>query len=636
MNVISGADQNRVVPRTTDFRQLAAHHGLNATPSPAGVAPPKIVSLGGDPRVPRENDPDDRQILTLPHAANTASDVLAKIRADRFVVQDFRSLSDSIEWDLGRLFYQERGSHAFRTTEHVPFEINNDGTLSAHAAEVFFANLVASESSQALGTTIFVLEIGPGTGLFAKFFLDAFREMCVRHAKDFYERLCFVLADYSDSMLADIDKARILGPHRDRCRLVRADARDMARTFSAGGSASRLEMGPFDAIFLNYMLDSLPAAVLEFDDPVIKELRVRTCLARNFNARNGLGLTPEAIAQKASSDDPTVRRTLIDLYPYFTLDYDFLPVDPAGMPYADFAIGFGRRNGRHLLHSFGAIQCLQGCWAVLSGEGFILMNDYGQGAADETAEATLHQKFSGSTHIGLNFPLLAAFFQNAGDCRWIEPDKDPGGIFARLLGRSPSEAAIDTFRRCFDKTTYDRLNEPVARARQHQQCGQYEAALGAYQEALARQPRNWLLMGEVAKYLIFAARDYRAALQLAATAISLNSDRSADLWDTVGDAYLGLEMGDKALGSFQRALAIDETDVRGRLGLAHVFGQRGEYMEAMRLIAEAITLDKACQYREMLLRKQADIVLEIDHQNREEMRVMLTRNNRLGIMKDAG
>jgi len=35
--------------------------------------------------------------------------------------------------------------------------------------------------------------------------------------------------------------------------------------------------------------------MLEFDGDVVKELRVRTCLARNFNARNGLGLTPEAM-----------------------------------------------------------------------------------------------------------------------------------------------------------------------------------------------------------------------------------------------------------------------------------------------------------------------------------------------------
>ncbi|HVC96728.1 MAG TPA: hypothetical protein VND64_23825 [Pirellulales bacterium] len=663
--------------------------------------------------------------LTLPPPAKSAADLLATTRADRLVVEDFRPLAESIEWELGRLFYQERGGLAFRTTEHVPFEINNDGTLSGHTAEVLFANLEAGEASLPSGTAIYALEIGPGTGLFARFLLDAFRELCHERQKDFYDRFCLVLVDSSKQMLDDIERAGVLGPHRDRCRLVLADAGEIARALGevcavaapavkrvvgagavdeslttsgtgqsrttsrntveslttsatveslgtsatagilASNPATTVESlttsatGPLSAVFLNYVLDSLPATVLEFEGDNVRELRVRTCLARNFNVKNGLGLTPETIAQRAATRAPAARRTLLDLYPYFTLDYDYFALENGRIPYVDFAATIARgraadgaapggvaesgqkssqrpedkmREGGqepmprgHVLHSHGAIEFLDACLGLLNRDGFILINDDGPTTLDEPAEGAMHQKFSGSTCIALNFALLGEYFGKRSGCRWVEPGSDRERIHARLLGRNPSEAAIERFRELFDKARAEWLNEPVGRARQLQQWGRADAALGAYEEALARQPKNWPLMGEAAKCLMFATRDFASALRLAATAISLNSQHSADLWDTLGDAYLGLEMADSAALAFQRALAIDATDVRARLGLAHGHAARADYAEAMRLIAEGLTLDKTGQYREMLMQKQDQVIAEIDHQNQAEARAMATR-----------
>lgn len=600
--------------------------------------------------------------LTLPPPAKSAADLLAGSRAERFVIEDFRPLAQSIEWELGRLFYQERGSVAFQTTEHVPFEINNDGTLSRHAAEVLFASLesderVSSECSRPRGTPIFALEVGPGTGLFAKFLLDAFRDLCRERNKDYYDRLCFVLADSSHKMLADIDQARILGPHRDRCRFLHADARAIAPAIAA----EQPDVGALSAVFLNYVLDSLPAAVLRFEGSVVEELRVRTCLARGFNLRNCCGLTPKVIAQRAASDDAALRRTLIDLYPYFRLEYDYFPIRDVRFPLLEFArraaeqnepdgrdvqveacagassasICVGESTGvngpetstREVLHSYGAIECLRGCLGLLRKDGFILINDYAQSAARDLRWMPVHQKYSGATSIGLNFVLVEEFFRASGDC-WIGPATDREGIYARLLGRELRRPAIERFRERFDKAAHDWLQAPVERARQLRKLGQDDIALCAYQEGLARQPGNWQLMGEAARYLMFATRDFASGLQLAATALSLNHARSADLWDTLGDAYLGMEMNDSAAAAYQRALAIDATDVRARLGLAHVCTSRGEFVAALRAIADALVFDRMGNYREMLMQKQVQVMLEVDHQNRQEARAMLARCER--------
>ena len=45
---------------------------------------------------------------------------------------------------------------------------------------------------------IFVLELGIGVGLFARFFLDAFRERCQKEGRDYYERLTYIAADRSE------------------------------------------------------------------------------------------------------------------------------------------------------------------------------------------------------------------------------------------------------------------------------------------------------------------------------------------------------------------------------------------------------------------------------------------------------
>ncbi|HSS98498.1 MAG TPA: hypothetical protein VLK33_15785, partial [Terriglobales bacterium] len=89
-----------------------------------------------------------------------AQDLLLATQEDRFVIEDFTPLADSIEWDLGQQYLRQRGSKAFISdTSPVPFVINNDGVLSCQAAEVFFISLEESDKILWLGNEpIFVLE----------------------------------------------------------------------------------------------------------------------------------------------------------------------------------------------------------------------------------------------------------------------------------------------------------------------------------------------------------------------------------------------------------------------------------------------------------------------------------------------
>src|SRR5262245_38903430 len=151
--------------------------------------------------------------------------VLGNARASREVVEEFVCLTNSLEWDLGQRYLSDRGNKAFISdTSPVPFVINNDGTLSRNAAEVFFTSLVEAENAGNLEPDIYILELGIGVGLFAGFFLDHFRELSRDQGKDFYDRLTYIAADKSERMLTDVLRHGVLANHPGRYRIRPVDA----------------------------------------------------------------------------------------------------------------------------------------------------------------------------------------------------------------------------------------------------------------------------------------------------------------------------------------------------------------------------------------------------------------------------
>src|SRR5262245_6886561 len=98
-----------------------------------------------------------------------ADDILAGVQDRRVLLQDFVPLTESLDWRLGQLYWQQAGAAAF-LSDHVPTRVISDGNLSAGCAEVFFTSLLAAESRGDLNGPIEALEIGTGSGLFARFF----------------------------------------------------------------------------------------------------------------------------------------------------------------------------------------------------------------------------------------------------------------------------------------------------------------------------------------------------------------------------------------------------------------------------------------------------------------------------------
>jgi tetratricopeptide (TPR) repeat protein len=229
-----------------------------------------------------------------------------------------------------------------------------------------------------------------------------------------------------------------------------------------------------------------------------------------------------------------------------------------------------------------------------------------------------HQRFSLATAVGVNFPLLRAYFGDAKRCRYVEPAGDEArGIHSRLLAPSVAPEVYSRFYERFGADAHRRLQEPLQKARACAKQGRFELAAGFYREALHGQPRNWVLLGEVSMFLTYSLRDPKAGADLAKVALRINPC-STELWNALGDALYESGRTAEARSAFEKALAVNATDVRARYNLAWVHTREKDYPAALQRLAEALALDKTGEYRERLLQKQQEVLARLAQRHQQE------------------
>jgi tetratricopeptide (TPR) repeat protein len=103
---------------------------------------------------------------------------------------------------------------------------------------------------------------------------------------------------------------------------------------------------------------------------------------------------------------------------------------------------------------------------------------------------------------------------------------------------------------------------------------------------------------------------------MAKVALGLNPTCSAELWNALGDALYEFGRTAEARSVYEKAMSVNEADVRARYNLAWVHNREKDYPAALQRIAEAFALDKTGEYRERLLQKQQEVLgrLALRHQ----------------------
>jgi Flp pilus assembly protein TadD len=512
-----------------------------------------------------------------------AAELIQRVRPGGILLEDFRPLPLNLEWRLSELHWIAEGVSPFIRSE-VPYLVNNDGRASADAAALLLANCLESPPDSLLR----VLEIGAGSALFARYLLDEFRLLCERGGHDFYERLEFHVTDRSARSVSHWRDCGVFGEHAGRVVPTVLDARWPDPT----------PPGPFRAVFANYVLDSLPAAVLRRHDSGWQRLCARASVREENLAAHLPGWTIDRVRDRATSADSADLTDLLPLLQVIDSELAFLPFEGSVPP--DWAPGLdGAIEGVPLVYNFGALECLFRLVRGLDASGFVLIRDYGQ-SADTAPPAGGAQRWGSTTTVPLDFARVERALRSKGAVV-ARPTCD-SLIDTRIVMRTARPQTVTALETRFDRPIADDL-ALIARARAHADNGLFQEALDAYRQAAAANPRDWQVLGEIAR-LACRAGDHAAGLDLAQAALALNPWYSPSLWSILGDSYRGVGRLDDSHAAYAEACRLDSRAAEAHLKLARSWLERGDLGQTLEAVARGLAADADDAHRHELLDTQ--------------------------------
>ena len=192
-------------------------------------------------------------------------------------MQDFSPIHQSLDWRLSAMFWRGSGLASF-TSGEIPYVATNDGAQAGNAVATYRASLRAAEAAGTREPLSYVLELGSGSGLFAKLFLDQLADAAAADGSDDYDRTVYLVSDGSPVMLDDTRESGVLDRHEARVRRILLAAPDIRGALEDGLPGGEHPFGAIRAVHANYVLDSLPLTVLLLTGTRLGEMRLRSYL----------------------------------------------------------------------------------------------------------------------------------------------------------------------------------------------------------------------------------------------------------------------------------------------------------------------------------------------------------------------
>jgi tetratricopeptide (TPR) repeat protein len=468
------------------------------------------------------------------------------------------------------------------------------------------------------------VELGAGSGLFARYLLDAFAAECRRQGRDYYDRLTFAVTDRFAAAVTGWQRDGVFAGHEGHVCLCTCDATRPTMLVPLAGPAPD---GAPVAVFCNYILDVLASAIARRGPAGLEELCVRTHLPNAEAALRGAGLASldEARRLAASGDFADLCR-LLPLLPQLELETAFRPWTDATP--AEAALLADLAEGARAIVNRGALACLDELCAWLAPCGLLLVNDYGPVRSEDVGAHLGVQRFGGSVALGLNFPMLERTLAGKGLAAAAPAGDDQRRVHTRLWARQIGPQPRAVLDQRFGLETDRRLDAPQEEARGHLAAGRRKDALEAYRRMLEANPNDWQMVGEAAEYIGLQLGDHAAGLAIARAALARNPWTSAWLWNVLGDCLFYRERLDEAHAAFLQALRIDPDDPRSNLNLAYTLSARGDQTGALAAIARGLASDGRGLFRPRLLEKQAQILSLISERASAEQSRLVRRAER--------
>ena len=521
-------------------------------------------------------------------------------------LEDHVPLPDCLEWRLSRAYWDLRGGTAFFGGE-VPYHAINDGRLSCDAARLLIETCQGKPSRAPR-----VLEVGGGSGLFARLFLDELRE----RAPALYAATTYVWTDGSPAMVHEAQAHGVFDAHAGRVQLQALTLPHMPELGDAAGRG-------FDLVIANYAVDNLAATVFELDAESIRELEVRAMLARDLPRRRLRGRSADEWAARLRAGEAGLDE-LVELYPWFSLDCRHRPCRREEFEYGHLIAQPPAGETWQWLHHADAWRWMEQALALLRPRGAVLIADYGYRPRRSRARASAFQHYGGSLANGLNLEELERFVALQDGWTLAAPETDSAQVLSRWIGRADDRLGAGVFRLVFDGKRRDRALDLMREADDAADAKRFEEARWLYWKARDAAPRCWHVLERWAAFCIAKLKDAEAAAGLANAGLALHP-RHPGLWNVLGDAEYERGRKAEAEAAFVRALEVSPRDVRGRLNLSYVLQDRGDHAGALARIAEALALDGEGEWRETLLDRQRNVMLAQTVDARDAMEQQINR-----------
>ena len=466
----------------------------------------------------------------------------------------------------------------------VPYGATSSGRLSHDAVALLLETGKKSHRCR-------FLEIGAGSGIFAKLFLDALKA----DAPDIYDNCTYILTDGNAKMLESQAEYGVLAGH---------EAHIETRVFDASGAWPEDFTGAFDAVFGSYILDSLPVEFLIVGESGIQRMEARCTLPAKNEALEDALKTP-GFAHLA----PFLHLTK-------SMGIQSRHMSAPTLPYAS-AIGAAEGEDTPMVHSHGALACMENIAHALCPGGFAMLSDYGTIARREPSETIEFQSFGASAAYAVNFHQIDAHFA-AHPVSYLKPEAEEGYLITRVFYNGEAEILAPMVDLLFGEVRQRALRLPVDAAREMLRANAFHAARRLYAKAMELQPQNWALAEEVAELLLLSSKDYADAKALAEFGLSLNPF-APGLHRIVAEACFELDDMSGAEQALKTCLHYAGDTAAARLLEAKIQLKSGTHEAALLAIAKGLAVDRESDLRDALLTLQNDILLEISIGAREDL-----------------
>ncbi len=504
----------------------------------------------------------------------------------RLYLEDPQPVSQSLEWRLAERYWHHHGATPF-SDGSVPYIVNNSGWAPRAAAEMVLT------AGRVVEGPLVVVEIGAGSGLFAKQALDHIQEVSTQQELNIYDRLTWICTDGSALAVDKWRNREQFSCHKDHivCQVLQAEDFNSLDT----------PQGTLIGVMINYALDSLPLEVVNTNGERL-HLQSHICIEQS-NLEQWLGLSFTEIQDCIQSSNPESLDALLPMLDFLEVTASF---KSGVVPYADAALSAAQTDISMV--NIGAIELLQAIHEPLCDGGFILINDYGPTTPEAFSNQHFIHRFGGTATGGINFLHLDGLFANLGSTVFIPNGDDHRTIHTRMYVRGQSEHFDTPFSKQYSDPRYVQSDRIGLWIRSYIGSGQYSEALELFERHLKWCPTDWFQLAQAAQLLMQQFGQVAEASELASEAVRLNPWSSTLVWNIYGSALFSNEDYDGATDAWNTAIEIHPEDPSTWLNFSYLYVLRDQKELALQAIAKGLAYDRNGQLRSALLHKQAEII----------------------------